>query len=293
MPLAGGHELLLTHQEISGLGEDHRGLRRIESIVLQRQGQQAKGLVEEPKSFSHRPEERVGNDTSFVEGKSCGIKKLQKCPKTSSKDLRRSREVSRKIKAREKAKPIGTDLTHKGTGFPKLEPSAIERVFNMARHFMELTSREKERILTSDINDLKKNDRTFTKWCKVTNARLESISNKCDRIERKFGVQHDELEDLSITNINNQLTILKNHALEIVDNTNLFALNLERSDSEIQKLQNEIIEHGQKIHNNYEPNSAMPRHSKPLTEENISFKESLTPFPGERIISARDIPKLE
>ncbi|MBW0493551.1 hypothetical protein O181_033266 [Austropuccinia psidii MF-1] len=33
-PLAGSHELLLTHQELSGSGEDHRTLRRMEPIVL-------------------------------------------------------------------------------------------------------------------------------------------------------------------------------------------------------------------------------------------------------------------
>ncbi|MBW0554976.1 hypothetical protein O181_094691 [Austropuccinia psidii MF-1] len=36
-PLVGGHELLLTHQELSGTGEHHRTLRRLEPIVLQRQ----------------------------------------------------------------------------------------------------------------------------------------------------------------------------------------------------------------------------------------------------------------
>ncbi|MBW0539575.1 hypothetical protein O181_079290, partial [Austropuccinia psidii MF-1] len=56
-PLAGGHELLFTHQELSGSGEDHRTLRRLEPIFLQRQGQKDKELVEEPKSFIHRPEE--------------------------------------------------------------------------------------------------------------------------------------------------------------------------------------------------------------------------------------------
>ncbi|MBW0594224.1 hypothetical protein O181_133939 [Austropuccinia psidii MF-1] len=44
-PLAGGHELLLTHQEISGSGEDHRTIRRVDPIVLQRQGEEEKGLV--------------------------------------------------------------------------------------------------------------------------------------------------------------------------------------------------------------------------------------------------------
>ncbi|MBW0590057.1 hypothetical protein O181_129772 [Austropuccinia psidii MF-1] len=35
-PLAGSHELLLTHQELSWSGEDHRALRRVETPVLQR-----------------------------------------------------------------------------------------------------------------------------------------------------------------------------------------------------------------------------------------------------------------
>ncbi|MBW0529842.1 hypothetical protein O181_069557 [Austropuccinia psidii MF-1] len=37
----------------------------------------------------------------------------------------------------------------------------------------------------------------------------------------------------------------------------------------------------------------MPRHSTPLNEENISVKVRLTPFLGENVISAKDIPKLE
>ncbi|MBW0487626.1 hypothetical protein O181_027341 [Austropuccinia psidii MF-1] len=40
--LAGGHELLLTHQELSWSGEDHRTLRKLEPIVFQRQGQKDK-----------------------------------------------------------------------------------------------------------------------------------------------------------------------------------------------------------------------------------------------------------
>ncbi|MBW0584847.1 hypothetical protein O181_124562, partial [Austropuccinia psidii MF-1] len=117
-PLAGGHELLLTHQELSGSGEDHRTLRRVDPIVLQRQGLNDKELVKEPKSFIHRPEERVGNDSRFGDRGPSGIYQLQKGPRTSPRDLRRSREVPRTIKARAKAKPIGTDLTHKGTGSP-------------------------------------------------------------------------------------------------------------------------------------------------------------------------------
>ncbi|MBW0492004.1 hypothetical protein O181_031719 [Austropuccinia psidii MF-1] len=82
-PLAGGNELLLTHQELSGLGEDHRTLKRVEPIVLQRQGQKDKELVEEPKSFICRPEEGIGNDPSFGRRHS-GVYQLQ----TSSRSIK-------------------------------------------------------------------------------------------------------------------------------------------------------------------------------------------------------------
>ncbi|MBW0483681.1 hypothetical protein O181_023396 [Austropuccinia psidii MF-1] len=59
------------------------------------------------------------------------------------------------------------------------------------------------------------------------------------------------------------------------------------------KFKDEIIAHVKKIHKNYEPNSHIPRHSTPLTEEKLSVKASLTPFLGENSISAKDIPKLE
>ncbi|MBW0552810.1 hypothetical protein O181_092525 [Austropuccinia psidii MF-1] len=86
-PLAGGHELLPTHQELSGSGEDHRAFGRMGLIVLQRQIQQDRGLVEEPNSFICRPEEGIGNDPSF--GRPGGVYQLQKHPKRSPKDLRR------------------------------------------------------------------------------------------------------------------------------------------------------------------------------------------------------------
>ncbi|MBW0461090.1 hypothetical protein O181_000805 [Austropuccinia psidii MF-1] len=47
------------------------------------------------------------------------------------------------------------------------------------------------------------------------------------------------------------------------------------------------------MHKNYEPNSHITTHSIPLTEENLCVKESLTPFLGENVISARHILKLE
>ncbi|MBW0583420.1 hypothetical protein O181_123135 [Austropuccinia psidii MF-1] len=99
------------------------------------------------------------------------------------------------------------------------------------------------------------------------------------------------MEDFSISNINDQLKLLKDHVLEIAENTNQFATHLAKSDSERQKLKNEIIANVEQIHKNYEPH--MPRHSTPLTGEKPSLKGSLNPLLGESVISARDIPKLE
>ncbi|MBW0500224.1 hypothetical protein O181_039939 [Austropuccinia psidii MF-1] len=115
--LEGGHELLLTHQEPSESAEDHRNLRRIESLVLEIQGQKYKELVEEPKSFLNRPKGGTRNSPSFGERKTSSVKKLQaSCINIENKvpkDLRRNREVPRTIIP----KPIGTDLTNKCTGF--------------------------------------------------------------------------------------------------------------------------------------------------------------------------------
>ncbi|MBW0526185.1 hypothetical protein O181_065900 [Austropuccinia psidii MF-1] len=101
------------------------------------------------------------------------------------------------------------------------------------------------------------------------------------------------MKDLSITKINDQLKILKNHVLEIVDNTNLFATHFARSYSERQKLKDEIIPHVEQINKNHELNSHIPRHSTPWTEEKRSVKGSLNPFLGEKAIYAKDVPKLE
>ncbi|MBW0484579.1 hypothetical protein O181_024294 [Austropuccinia psidii MF-1] len=99
------------------------------------------------------------------------------------------------------------------------------------------------------------------------------------------------MQDLSILNINDQLRILKDHVLEITKNTNQFATHLAKSDNERQKLKNEIIANVKQIHKNYEPH--IPRNSKPLNEEKLSFKGSFIPFLGETPICAKDIPKLE
>ncbi|MBW0470797.1 hypothetical protein O181_010512 [Austropuccinia psidii MF-1] len=101
-PLAGGHELLLTHQELSGSGEDQRNVRRLEPIVLQIQNQKDKELVEEPKSFIHTPEEGVGNDSSVGDRRPSGVYQLQtgsinvqRQAQRTSEEAERSQEPSR------------------------------------------------------------------------------------------------------------------------------------------------------------------------------------------------------
>ncbi|MBW0529299.1 hypothetical protein O181_069014 [Austropuccinia psidii MF-1] len=106
--LAGVHELLLTNQELSLSGEDHRTLRRVEPIVLQRQGQKHRELVEDPKSFICRPEEGIGNDPRFGR-RASGIYQLQASSiniqreaQRTSEEEERSQEPSGKEKRKRK-----------------------------------------------------------------------------------------------------------------------------------------------------------------------------------------------
>ncbi|MBW0485799.1 hypothetical protein O181_025514 [Austropuccinia psidii MF-1] len=141
------------------------------------------------------------------------------------------------------------------------------------------------------MSKLKRNDKNFTEWYQLKNVRLDSITNTCERIGSNLQVQNDEMEYLSITNINDKLRILKDYVLEITKNTNQFATHLAKSDSERQKLKNEIIANVAQIPKNCEPHT--PKHSTPLTKEKPSVKGSLTPFLGENFISAKGIRKLE
>ncbi|MBW0584789.1 hypothetical protein O181_124504 [Austropuccinia psidii MF-1] len=129
MPLAGVHELLLTHQELSGSGEDHRTLRRMEPIVLQSQGQKDKETVEKLNSFIHRPEEGPGNDSSFGERRPSGVCQLQKCPQTRPKDLRRRREVPRTIKERERERQLAQTLPTGVQDPSSLQPWAVSSIW--------------------------------------------------------------------------------------------------------------------------------------------------------------------
>ncbi|MBW0556465.1 hypothetical protein O181_096180 [Austropuccinia psidii MF-1] len=151
-PLEGGHELLLIHQELSGSGEYHGTLRRLEPIVLQRQSQKDKQLVEKPKYFIHRPEEGVGNDSSFGDRRPNFIYQLQ----NSSRSVQRQDQGPQKKQKgpknhQGKGKRKANWHRHypKGYRIPKLEPSAVDSFFILDRTLMEFTAKDQERMKRS------------------------------------------------------------------------------------------------------------------------------------------------
>ncbi|MBW0573408.1 hypothetical protein O181_113123 [Austropuccinia psidii MF-1] len=287
---ARGHELLLTHQQLSGSGEDHRTLRRVVPILLQRQGQKYEDMAEEPKCFICRPEEGIGKDPCFARRPSdvyqlqTSSERIQREAQRMSEEEERSQEPPGKEKRQSKlAQSLPTRVQD-----PQIEAFSCGRCLQYGQDSHGIHSQRagkdeqdfstqiideiqfiktgidvelgkfdaKLNKIKSDITELKRNEKNYTEWYKLTNVRLDSITNTCERIKSKFQSQNDEMKDISILNINYQLRILKDHVLEIISNTNQLATHLAKSDSKRQKLKNEIIanvEQIQKIMNHIFP----------------------------------------
>ncbi|MBW0564768.1 hypothetical protein O181_104483 [Austropuccinia psidii MF-1] len=126
-PSAGGHELLLTHQELSGSGEDHRALETLEPIVLQRQ------------------EERVGK-TPDLETEAPVASTSSKPAPEMSEDKPKGPQKKQRGPKNHKSKGEGKGIWHtpypQGYRILKLEPSAVDSVFDFARTLMEFTAQE-------------------------------------------------------------------------------------------------------------------------------------------------------
>ncbi|MBW0569022.1 hypothetical protein O181_108737 [Austropuccinia psidii MF-1] len=234
--LAGGHELLLTHQELSGSGKDQITVRRLEPIVLKRQGQKDKELAEEPQSFIHRPEERVGNDFSFGNRRNSGVYQLQTSSRTVQGQAQRTSEEAERSQ----------------------DPSGQRQSQSQLAQTIPI------RVQDSQIGAF-------------SHGQCIQHAQNSDGIHSQ-GAGKDE-QDFSM-----KITYHINHLKNGID------VELAKSDSERQKLKNEIISNVEEIHKNSEPH--MPRNSTPLTEEKFSVKGSLTPFLGKNVISAKDSPKL-
>ncbi|MBW0584308.1 hypothetical protein O181_124023 [Austropuccinia psidii MF-1] len=225
-PLAGGYELLLTHQELYGSGEDHRTLRRLEPMVLQRQSQKDKYLVEEPKSFIHRPEEGVVNDSSFGDRRPSGIFQLQTSSRgvqrqaqRTSEEAERGQEPSRQgqrqsqlaqnLPTRVQDPQIGAfscgqclqygqdsygiDIQREGKDEQDFSMQIMDEIhFVKSSIDVELGKYDANlnRIIF-DMSELKRNDKKDTEWYQLTNVKLDSITNTCDRIDSKCQVHND------------------------------------------------------------------------------------------------------
>ncbi|MBW0467897.1 hypothetical protein O181_007612 [Austropuccinia psidii MF-1] len=190
-PLAGGHELLLTHKELSGSGEDHRTLRR--------------------------PEGGIGNDSSFGDRRPSGIYQLQtssisvqqQVQRTSEEEERfqepsrqgqRQSQLAQTLPTRVQDPQIvafshelcllfGEDsyVVHSqgaGKDEQNLSTEIIQEI-----HFVKTSINveigkidAKLTKIALDINDLKKNDKHSAKMHKSVIAKLELLTNTCDRI---------------------------------------------------------------------------------------------------------------
>ncbi|MBW0548506.1 hypothetical protein O181_088221 [Austropuccinia psidii MF-1] len=222
-PLAGGHELLLTHQEIYG------------------------------------PEEVVGKDSSFGDRRPSGIYHLQTSSRSvqrqaqrTSEEAERSQEPSRQGQRQSQLAqtlPTGVQdsqigafshgqclqygedsygIQNQGEGKDEqnLSTEIIQEInlvktsinVEIGKIYAKLTK------MTLEINDLKNNDKHFSEMHKSVIAKVELLTNTCDRIESKYHVQDDEMEDFSTRNINDQLRGLKDYVLEVAENTSEFAI---------------------------------------------------------------------
>ncbi|MBW0556721.1 hypothetical protein O181_096436 [Austropuccinia psidii MF-1] len=225
-PLAGGHELLHTHQELCGSREDHRTIRRLNPIVLQRQGQKAKELDEEAKAFIHIPEEGSGNDSSFGDRRpSCvyqlqgSSRNVQRQAQSTSEEAERSQEPSSQGKRQSQlAQTLPTRVQD-----PQIRAISHGKCFQYGQDFNGLHSQRagkdeqdlfteiireihfvkrgidvdigkpnaKSTKITLDINDLKKNDKHSAEMNKYLITKLELLTSTCNRIEDKYHLQYD------------------------------------------------------------------------------------------------------
>ncbi|MBW0561835.1 hypothetical protein O181_101550 [Austropuccinia psidii MF-1] len=147
-PLAGGHELLLTHQELSGSGEDNRTLRRVEPPVLQRQCQNIKNRLENQSLLSIDQKKELEMTPALETKAPVASARCKPAPEVS-KDKPKAPQKKQKGPKNHQGKGKGKANWHRpyppGYRIPKLEPRAVDSLFNMARTLMEFTA-EQERM---------------------------------------------------------------------------------------------------------------------------------------------------
>ncbi|MBW0514268.1 hypothetical protein O181_053983 [Austropuccinia psidii MF-1] len=93
-PLAGGHELLCTHQGLSGSEEDHITLRRVDPIVLQRQAQKIKNWLKNQSLLCVDQKKELEMTTALEEGSvaSTSSRSIQREAQRTPEDKEMSQE---------------------------------------------------------------------------------------------------------------------------------------------------------------------------------------------------------
>ncbi|MBW0540412.1 hypothetical protein O181_080127 [Austropuccinia psidii MF-1] len=133
-PLAGGHEPLLTHQEFLDQEKTIEPLggwiplsckEKFKKINNWLKNQILLSIDQKKELEMHPALEKEGPLVST------SSKTAPEVSKDKPKDLRRSREIPRTIKEREKAKQIRTNLTHRGTQSPnwRLQQWKVSSIF--------------------------------------------------------------------------------------------------------------------------------------------------------------------
>ncbi|MBW0502055.1 hypothetical protein O181_041770 [Austropuccinia psidii MF-1] len=143
-PLAGIHELLLTHQELSGSGEYQKTLRRLESIVFQRQFKKIKNwLINQSLLSKDQKKELEMTPSLEIEGPvaSTSSQKTPEQSKEKSKGPQKKQIVPKNKKVKQKGKTNWHRQYPQWYRIPKLEHLAIESFLNMARTLMGFTAR--------------------------------------------------------------------------------------------------------------------------------------------------------
>ncbi|MBW0536131.1 hypothetical protein O181_075846 [Austropuccinia psidii MF-1] len=116
----------------------------MESIVLQRQGQQIKNWLKSQSLLSIDQKKELEMTLAFQKEGPVASTNSKPAPEVF-KDNPKGPQKNQKSPKR-KGKANWHRPYPQGYRIPKLEPSAVDSVFNMARTLMELTAKEQERM---------------------------------------------------------------------------------------------------------------------------------------------------
>ncbi|MBW0505623.1 hypothetical protein O181_045338, partial [Austropuccinia psidii MF-1] len=123
-PFAGGHELLLTHQELSGSGEDHRTLRRGSPFSCKDKVKKIKNRLNSQSRLSIDQKKEFEMNPALEEGPlvSTSSNTAPETSKEKAKGPRKKKKGPKSHKGKGKGKANWHRPYPQGYRIPKLEP---------------------------------------------------------------------------------------------------------------------------------------------------------------------------